>query len=220
MRDEIPDQPGPPPPQGRRHAAGADPGKRCQILEGAAREFFEKGYDAASMNGICKAAGVSKGTLYVYFENKEDLFVALVENRRAEFFESLTQALAGAGTVEGRLLTYARALLRKLTSEEVIQLQRIVIGVGTRVPTLGARFYEAGATYFLGRLGTFLQAEIDAGTLRIEDVHRAGTQFVELISSEIWRARLFAHRPAPPGPEEIEALAQDGVRDFLKLYRA
>src|SRR5690349_16872873 len=56
-----------------RPAAGQDPAKREQILEGARRVFIEMGFDAASMNDITRAAGVSKGTIYVYFANKEEL---------------------------------------------------------------------------------------------------------------------------------------------------
>ena len=41
--------------------------------------FLAQGFDAASMNDIARAAGVSKGTLYVYFDNKEALFEAIVE---------------------------------------------------------------------------------------------------------------------------------------------
>ena len=40
------------------------------------------GFDAASMNDITREAGVSKGTIYVYFENKEDLFSAMIEQER------------------------------------------------------------------------------------------------------------------------------------------
>ena len=63
----------------RRHAAGMDPAKRDQILDGATKVFLESGFDAASMNDICRVAGVSKGTIYVYFANKEDLFEALID---------------------------------------------------------------------------------------------------------------------------------------------
>src|SRR6266702_7346508 len=52
--------------------------KRRQIIEGARAAFLEQGFDAASMNDIAKAAGVSKGTLYVYFKHKEELFGAIV----------------------------------------------------------------------------------------------------------------------------------------------
>src|SRR5215831_20969435 len=48
--------------------------KRRQIIEGARTAFLEQGFDAASMNDIARTAGVSKGTLYVYFQNKEQLF--------------------------------------------------------------------------------------------------------------------------------------------------
>lgn len=206
--------------QARRHAAGADPDKRRQILDGACNMFLELGFDAASMNSICKAAGVSKGTLYVYFENKVDLFVALIEDRREDFYLSLHEELVGAGSLEERLLTYARGLLRKLTSDHVIRLQRIVIGVSERMPELGQRFYQAGSTYFLGKLKQSLQEEVEAGTLRIDDMEIAAVQFVELATAGVWRARLFGARTYPPEAEEIDRLAQYAVGTFLASYRA
>src|SRR6516225_5176517 len=58
--------------------AAEDSAKRRQIVHGAREIFLAKGFDAASMSDIARAAGVSKGTLYVYFENKEQLFQAIV----------------------------------------------------------------------------------------------------------------------------------------------
>ena len=54
-----------------------DSAKRRQILDGARRVFLSAGFDGASMGEIAKAARVSKGTLYVYFDSKEALFEAL-----------------------------------------------------------------------------------------------------------------------------------------------
>src|ERR1700751_1367469 len=56
-----------------------DSAKRRQTVEGAPTIFRVLGYDAASMGEIAKAAGVSKGTLYVYFKDKDELFQAIVE---------------------------------------------------------------------------------------------------------------------------------------------
>ena len=68
-------------------AAGQDPRKRQQILAGARKVFHENGFDAASMNDIARVAGVSKGTLYVYFESKERLFLELIaEEKRADLW--------------------------------------------------------------------------------------------------------------------------------------
>src|SRR3954471_17370888 len=58
----------------------ADNAKRRQIIEGARAVFLSQGFDAASMNDIARKAGVSKGTLYVYFRNKEELFEAITEH--------------------------------------------------------------------------------------------------------------------------------------------
>ena len=57
----------------------AESAKRQQIIEGARAVFLAQGFDAASMGEIAREAGVSKGTLYVYFDSKEELFEAIVE---------------------------------------------------------------------------------------------------------------------------------------------
>src|SRR5690348_6526583 len=58
--------------------------KRRQILDGARKVFMELGFDGASMGEIARSAGVSKGTLYVYFADKSSLFEAIVEEEKIE----------------------------------------------------------------------------------------------------------------------------------------
>ncbi|MGR3375037.1 TetR/AcrR family transcriptional regulator [Salipiger abyssi] len=206
--------------QKRRHAAGQDPEKRRQILEGAWRVFVDQGFDAASMNSICKAAGVSKGTLYVYFENKADLFVALVESKRQALFDGIVGRLAEAGSIEERLLAYATGLAAQLSSDDVIRAQRIVVSVVERMPELGIRCYEAGARQFLNRLETFLREETEAGNLAVSDPALAASQFVELSTTNTWRARLFGRRPDAPDDAEIDRVAREAVRVFMAAYKA
>src|SRR5215813_14459412 len=55
--------------------------KRRQIIEGAQAVFLAQGFDAASMGEIARKAGVSKGTLYVYFDSKEALFEAIAHEQ-------------------------------------------------------------------------------------------------------------------------------------------
>src|SRR6201991_3477474 len=64
--------------------ADEDSSKRRQILDGARKLFLDLGFDAASMGEIARAAGVSKGTLYVYFADKNRLFEAIVEEETLE----------------------------------------------------------------------------------------------------------------------------------------
>src|SRR6195952_3331755 len=58
--------------------------KRRQILDGARKVFLDLGFDGASMGEIARSAGVSKGTLYVYFADKNRLFEAIVEQEALE----------------------------------------------------------------------------------------------------------------------------------------
>src|SRR5260370_28338744 len=58
-------------------AEASDSAKRGQIMDGAREVFLSHGFDAASMGEIASKAGVSKGTLYVYFNGKEQLFEAI-----------------------------------------------------------------------------------------------------------------------------------------------
>jgi len=58
--------------------------KRRQILDGARKVFLNLGFDGASMGEIARSAGVSKGTLYVYFADKSRLFEAIVEEEQLE----------------------------------------------------------------------------------------------------------------------------------------
>src|SRR6201995_4914527 len=66
-------------PNPLRLAGKEDSSKRRQILDGASKVFMALGFDGASMGEIARAAGVSKGTLYVYFADKSRLFEAIVE---------------------------------------------------------------------------------------------------------------------------------------------
>ena len=56
-----------------------DQGTRELLIESAKKEFLEKGYNKASLRSICADAGVTTGALYFFFENKADLFSAIVD---------------------------------------------------------------------------------------------------------------------------------------------
>src|ERR1700726_1792761 len=73
-----------PTPHSPLTAGDEDSAKRRQILDGAGKVFMDLGFDGASMGVIARAAGVSKGTLYVYFADKNRLFEAIVEQESLE----------------------------------------------------------------------------------------------------------------------------------------
>ena len=62
---------------------------RARILNSAVSEFARNGYEAGTLKSICEAGGVSKGIIYHYFESKDRLYLACLE----ECFEALTDDL-------------------------------------------------------------------------------------------------------------------------------
>lgn len=59
----------------------ADPGKRDRILDAAIRVFAEKGYAGARVADVARAAGVADGTIYLYFDSKDALLIAIFEEK-------------------------------------------------------------------------------------------------------------------------------------------
>lgn len=202
-----------------RLAAGQDPAKRAQILEGAGRVISRMGYDAASVNDIAREAGVSKGTIYVYFSGKEDLFEGLMEETRERLFRELGEELQRPGPVDERLRSYGGRLVRKLCSDPVVQAHRVMIGVAERMPELGARFYERGARRGTQLMVDFLTQRVSAGELTIPDVRLAAAQFGELCMAGLFRRRLFGHLTQPPTDEEIDRNVKAAIDMFLCFYQ-
>ncbi|TGQ74356.1 MAG: TetR/AcrR family transcriptional regulator [Mesorhizobium sp.] len=201
-----------------RPAAGQDPVKRSQIIEGARRVFIEKGFEAASMNDITREAGVSKGTIYVYFANKEELFEALIEEERGTIFKNMYEVLDRADDLRQTMTKFGKVLALKITSTKVMQAQRTVIGAADRMPELGARFFERGPKRGHDRMVTFLNAAIERGLLRIDDVDLAAYQFTDLCLAGLFRQCIFAYRAKAPSQEEIDHIVRSGVDIFLKAY--
>ncbi len=210
---------------GARCQAGQNPRKRGQILDGARRVFREMGFDAASMNDITRAAGVSKGTVYVYFANKEELFEAIVDDERRKLFSDLYDRLNGHADqtpqeVRETLISFGCTLASRLCSEPVIRAQRTVIAVAARMPALGKRFFEKGPLRGHAILAGYLSVLVERGVLSIPDIDLAAFQLFELCVAGVMRARLFGHASDPPDDDEICHIVTSGIDMFLAAHGA
>ncbi|MGO4854467.1 TetR/AcrR family transcriptional regulator C-terminal domain-containing protein [Phaeovulum sp. W22_SRMD_FR3] len=201
-----------------RCPAGEDPTKRQQIMAGAEKVFTTLGFDGASMSDISREAGVSKGTLYVYFQGKEDLFAALIEQEREDLLRGTADLLKGEGAVADKLLRYGQRLAGILCSDKVIRAHRIVLGICERMPEMGVNFYEGGANRGIGALQAYLEREVAAGTLVIADTRRAAAQFIDLCNSGLFKSRLFGARSEAPTAEECAHVVGSAVEMFMSYY--
>ncbi|GAA4906674.1 AcrR family transcriptional regulator [Nonomuraea thailandensis] len=114
------------------------------ILEAAAQLFQRYGYAGTTTNKIAERAGVSIGSLYQYFPNKDALLVALAEHHLAQSGEQVAQVLARAAERRPSLLELLTGLVRCVADLHTDRpaLHRLLFDQAPRTPGLVARFRE------------------------------------------------------------------------------
>lgn len=202
-----------------RSGAGQDPRKRQQILDGARRLFLSEGFDAASMGEIARVAGVSKGTLYVYFESKEELFTELVRQERDKHFSPIFVLDPNDHDVEKVLRRLATDFVTFITAVPAVMGKRTVIAISTRMPEVAETFFAEGPARCGMKLAEYLDAQVAAGALAIPDTSLAASQFLLLIQAE-YSFRMLFGIGGPPTPAEASRIIESGLRMFLAAYRA
>lgn len=203
--------------QRRPGISEAIPAKRLQILEGARRIFRARGFDGASMADIAKAAGVSKGTLYVYFESKEELFKELVLEDRRRSAEQIVPLDTQDSDPQRVLGAFGRSIVEMLVKPEHIAMARMVMAASEQFPAVGRVFYEAGPGHGIARLALYIETLANAGRLSVADPHLAAAHFLELCQGTIVKPRFFGITAAP-SPEAIDQTVDAAVAVFMAAY--
>ena len=182
--------------------------------------FLARGFDAASMADIAKAAGVSKGTLYVYFKDKDELFTRdrarrmRAAGRRRVRFRSRRSRRRG-----GPVAPWQGFRAQHLHARPHVVAARTVIAVAERMPELGRRIYETGPAVGIARLAAYLR--------------RRSMPACWSSTTARWPRRSSSRPATPPcssrccsisrrrrRPERIDHVVGMAVRVFMAAYRA
>ncbi len=83
--------------------------RRQAILKAAKEVFFKHGFEHASMDMIAAESELAKGTIYLYFKSKEELYVSLAEEGLTVIDSMVNEALRNAKTIEEKLLAHTEA---------------------------------------------------------------------------------------------------------------
>jgi len=121
--------------------ADEETSKRRQIIDGARKVFMDLGFDGASMGEIARSAGVSKGTLYVYFADKNRLFEAIVEEEMADQ-QKVAFNFDPERDVDTTLREFGQAYIQLLCRPGGGSAIRTVMAIAERMPDVGRRYYE------------------------------------------------------------------------------
>jgi AcrR family transcriptional regulator len=194
-----------------------DSSKRRQILDGARKVFMDLGFDGASMGEIARSAGVSKGTLYVYFADKSRLFEAIVEEEALERSQ-VAFDFDPERDVVTTLREFGRAYIQMQCRPGGGSAIRTVMAIAERMPEVGRRFYTDVLEKTIGRLAAYLSAHVKPNELAIDDCQLAASQFMMVCQASLFLPFVFQAAPAP-SPERITQVVESATQMFLATYR-
>lgn len=187
-------------------------------MAGAAEVFASDGYEGASMSRIAQVAGVSKGTLYNYFDSKADLFAAFVGEICAASHSSLfSGALDNEAEPADILRRIGREMIRLMGSSSALTAYRVVVAEAGKFPELASLFFDAGPARAIRAMADWLTRETKSGRLAVSDPEFAAEQFFALCQTRIvMRRRLNLLQT--PSPDEIDRVVETSVSMFLRAY--
>ncbi|ACI52408.1 transcriptional regulator, TetR family [Gluconacetobacter diazotrophicus PA1 5] len=206
------------PPPTAPDLPGASAAKRQQILEGAGRIFAAHGYEGASMSQIARGAGVSKGTLYNYFDSKATLFAAFIQQCACEKLPRLFETIGEERTPEDTLVGIATAMIHLTTSPLSLMLNRIIVSEAATFPHLAETFWQVGPQKAIGILADWLTARTREGTLTVPDPVLAAELFYTLCQTRI-TGRKRMQLPVDSDPDHIALIARAVTRMFLNTFQ-
>ncbi len=194
--------------------------KRERIHQAAQILFMHYGFEGASMDAIAEEARVSKPTLYRYYQNKETLFVAVLEQLALHqpseddllaFQDTPMNSLAA---LENALTMWAQTMLENIMQPAYLGLLRLLIAELPRFPTLGALFFRAVPQQGGSFLMTLLTSAQAHGIIMCDDREAAIRLLVGSLLTYVLGNGLLAADGIPhiPSTERVGAL----IRVFLQ----
>ena len=142
-----------------------------QILDAARRTFASKGYFGATLDDVAREAGITKGTIYLYYPSKQALFSEMVRAYADEVVGELRADLAAGRPPTGRELVrrLATQLLRVFSRPEYQAMVRLILGEAGRFPDEIETLYREVILRRIEEVGRFLESAMDRGEVRRMD---------------------------------------------------
>ncbi|MBV6521864.1 MAG: hypothetical protein MNPFHGCM_02008 [Gemmatimonadaceae bacterium] len=161
------------------------------------------------LEDVAREAGVSKGTIYLYFENREALFREVIRSKIVTHIEAAERTAHSHADSPGVLRDFARRHWEFVTSPVFQTIYQIVNSELTRFPDLSRFYGEEVIGRGLQLIATVLQRGMDKGELRRTDPVSAGRIFAAIfISHAVWFTRREQFRT-------FSTQSSDSVRDSL-----
>jgi AcrR family transcriptional regulator len=191
--------------------------KRNAVLLAAARLFLEQGFEPVSMDAIAAAAGVSKRTVYSYFESKAELFAAIMVAHCTSMGGIALPKHAGGHDPRQVLSDFGRVFLRMITSRRALALQRVICRETERFPEVGRIFFQNGPRRHLTALADYLRQAHGQGRIQVDDPEGAAFLFMSIVKAPFHLGQLCGLIGDVP-ESAIRRAVDTAVDVFLRAY--
>lgn len=165
-----------------------------ELLAAAIELFVERGFAATRLEDVARRAGVSKGTLYLYYANKEDLFKAVVRQTILPMIDDVEASVAEFDGHSAELLRHIiLSWWRRIGSTKASGISKLILAEADNFPEL-ARFYqEEVMTRRMRMLSNMLERGIRRGEFRALDV----PQTAQVLIAPLLMLSTWMHTVAP-----------------------
>lgn len=164
----------------------------AEILAAALKTFSSKGFAATKLDEVAKEAGVSKGTLYLYFESKESLFKAVVtEFVVPQIAKAEEQAENNTGSIKDLMIKLQEQWRINILETELSGIPKLMIAEATNFPDLATFYLENVIQRTQQFLANLIELGIKRGEFRQCNAKYAARAFLTpMVFSAIWRHSL------------------------------
>ncbi len=182
----------------------------AEIMAAALDLFVERGFTATKLDDVAARAGVSKGTLYLYFASKEELFKAVIQLDILPMLEQVEEMLAQHSSDSAsqlrELLDYWRELVGNTKLAGILKL---TVSEAGNFPEV-ARYFHDNVTQRIGNLlGNVLRAGIEKGDFRPVDIESV----IDKLTATIMMRAIWEHSITP-----YCSRAQKDSEDYVRTY--
>ncbi len=180
------------------------------IREAAGRVVAEKGIEATTMEAIAEAAGIAKGTIYLYFKNREDLLEKTAEHALGGLVSEMESTVGDGGPFRQQFEAFIRRTLQFFdTQRDFFRLYRAVVEHAGRCEV---RHQHPLYQRYLRDLTGWLAAATSRGDIAAGDPQRVALVLAEAIHAVLMqRAREEERRPIEEEAAWLSALLLDGI---------
>ncbi|EPE93820.1 TetR/AcrR family transcriptional regulator [Rhizobium grahamii] len=193
----------------------------AQILDAAFEEFVRNGFTATRVEDIADRVGVTKGTVYVYFETKEQLFEAMISHFSVAFHELLDNTDRLDGSVTDRLKAILGLLYDQIVEDRITrELLRLVISEGHRFPDLIDRHHDQFIAPIIAKIEDLMREGMSSGEFRQMPVEFSDIVVAPILTTTILRLIFDDRRARTPNKDAFMRAYFDLLLNGLLVRRS